>query len=375
MSTSTSLISASSERRPEGRWAALLGSLLIVFVLSVAVWWLTKVFPTFFSGTVRRTLSSIEFPVYAIALGLLANAILTVLGWRERLAAAFRTELFLKTGVILLGAGLNLFDLLKIGIGGIIQAILLITSVFFTAWFLGGAFKLERHLRALIAASVSICGVSAAIAAAAAVQARREQLGYVASLVIVFSLPLIFLQPLIAHWLQLSQAVAGAWIGGNIDTTAAVTASGAIAGQVALQYATVVKLSQNALIGLIAFLLTLYWITRVERDSGRERPRWSEIFTRFPKFVIGFVLASLVMTVLINLHLLQSSQAILSDLNALRTWFFTLAFVSIGLGFRLEGFREAGLRPVLVYGLATLFNTAFALLLAFLIFGVFAFHS
>ncbi|MBX5451290.1 MAG: putative sulfate exporter family transporter [Thermogemmatispora sp.] len=357
------------------QWPTLLASLFIVFVLSVAVWWLTKVFPTFFSGTLRRTLNSIEFPVYAIALGLLANGLLTLLGWRERLAAAFRTELFLKTGVILLGAGLNLFDLLKIGLGGIIQAVILISSVFFTAWFLGGAFKLERHLRALIAASVSICGVSAAIAAAAAVQAKREQLGYVASLVIVFSLPLIFLQPLIAHWLQLSQAVAGAWIGGNIDTTAAVTASGAIAGQVALQYATVVKLSQNALIGLIAFLLTLYWITRVERDSGRERPRWSEIFTRFPKFVIGFILASLTMTVLLNLHWLQGSQAILNDLNALRTWFFTLAFVSIGLGFRLEGFKEAGLRPVLVYGLATLFNTALALLLAFLIFGVFAFHS
>ncbi len=369
---STSAMSESGARRPGSAGLELLASLLIVFVLGAAVWWLTKQFPNFFSGNLKRTLSTIEFPVYAITLGLLANVLLHLVGWPERLAGAFRTELFLKTGVILLGAGLNLLDLLKIGVGGILQAFILITSVFFFAWFLGGFLKLEGHLRALIAASVSICGVSAAIAAAAAVQARREQLGYVASLVIVFSLPLIFLQPLIAGWLHLSQAVAGAWIGGNIDTSAAVAASGAIAGPVALNYATVVKLSQNALIGVIAFLLTLYWITRVERERSRARPRWSEIFTRFPKFVIGFVVASVIMTVLIDLGLLASNKAILSDITALRTWLFTFAFVSIGLSFRIEGFREAGIRPVLVYGAATLFNTLLALLVAFLIFEVFA---
>jgi uncharacterized membrane protein YadS len=96
-----------------------------------------------------------------------------------------------------------------------------------------------------------ICGVSASIAAGAAVQAKREQLAYVGGLVVIFALPLIFLQPLIAHVLNLSQPVAGAWIGGSIDTSAAVAASGAIAGNVALVYATSVKLVQSAFIGLV----------------------------------------------------------------------------------------------------------------------------
>lgn len=365
--------------RPEGLRAGrvfeVLFSWALVFGLALAVWWLTKELPKQFTGDFSRTLRTIEFPVYAIALGLLANLVLSIAGWRDRLAGAFRTELFLKTGVILLGAGLNLTDLLRIGIGGLLQAAILITSVFFLTWYLGGVFKLEQHLRALIAASVSICGVSAAIAAAGAVQAKKEQLGYVASLVIVFSLPLIFLQPALVSLLGLSQPVAGAWIGGNIDTSAAVAASGTIVGGEALKYATVVKLSQNALMGLIAFLLALYWITQVEKDSRRERPRFSELFTRFPKFVIGFILASLVMTILINNNLLGSareSAAIVADINALRTWLFTLAFVSIGLEFRVSGFKQAGWRPLTVYGIATVANTVIALVIAYLIFGVFA---
>lgn len=352
-------------------------SLIIVFLLSLGVWWLTKIFPTLFKGDLNKALKTIEFPVYAILLGLIANVVLGLIGWRERLAAAFRTELFLKTGIVLLGASLNLVDLVKIGIGGVVQALILITSVFFLAWYLAGLFKLDQHLRALIAASVSICGVSAAIAAAGAVQAKREELGYVASLVIVFSLPLIFLQPLLANWLGLSQPVAGAWIGGNIDTSAAVAASGTLAGTVALTYATVVKLTQNALIGVIAFLLALYWITRVEKDSTRERPRWSELYTRFPKFVLGFVLASVIVTLLINFGALGSSKqaaTVVADLSALRTWFFTLAFVSIGLQFRVEGFKQAGWRPVLVYGLATIGNTIIALIVAYIIFGLLAPH-
>ena len=81
---------------------------------------------------------------------------------------------------------------------------------------------------------MSICGISAAIAAAGAVQAKREQLAYTASMVVVFALPSIFLLPLAASALGLAQPVAGAWIGGNIDTTAAVSAAGAIAGEEAL---------------------------------------------------------------------------------------------------------------------------------------------
>ena len=102
---------------------------------------------------------------------------------------------------------------------------------------------------------MSICGVNAAIAAAGAVQDKREQLAYAASLVIAFALPSIFLLPWLSDLLGLSDAVAGAWIGGNIDTTAAIAASGAIAGESALQIVTIVKTTPNALIGVVAIAL------------------------------------------------------------------------------------------------------------------------
>jgi uncharacterized membrane protein YadS len=139
-----------------------------------------------------------------------------------------------------------------------------------------------------------------------------------------------------------------------------------------------VKLVQSAFIGLVAFLLTIYWITRVEKDSTRERPAASEIFTRFPKFVIGFLLASIVVTLLASNHLLGSSThttAVYADITSLRVWFFTLAFVSIGLSFKVAGLRQAGWRPVVVFGLGVIFNALIALLVAYVLFGVLAIGS
>ncbi|SUB48141.1 Uncharacterised protein [Nocardia brasiliensis] len=149
--------------------------------------------------------------------------------------------------------------------------------VFGFTWWLGGRLGLDDKLRALLSSAVSICGVSAAIAAAGAVQARREQIAYAASLVIIFALPSIFLLPWLADVLGLSDAVAGAWIGGNIDTTAAVAASGAIAGEQALQIATIVKTTQHALIGLIPVRAPGCGGSRLPRPAYS--PRLHEMFT------------------------------------------------------------------------------------------------
>jgi len=149
----------------------------------------------------------------------------------------------------------------------------------------GGAATVK--LRALLASAVSICGVSAATSAAGAVQARREQLAYAASLVIVFALPSIFILPWLAGVLNLSPAVTGAWIGGNIDTTAAVAAAGSIAGEDILALATIVKSTQNVLIGVVAIALTAYFTFKIERRPDAKAPGAGEIWRRFPKFVLG----------------------------------------------------------------------------------------
>ena len=278
---------------------------------------------------------SIEFPVYAIALGLLGNFVLSKLALRDALSQGFRTEFFIKTGLVLLGASINLKVLVTAAGPAIIQALLLITIVFGFTWWLGGRLGLDDKLRALLASAVSICGVSAAIAAAGAVQAKKEQLAYAASLVIAFALPSIFLLPWLADVLNLSDAVAGAWIGGNIDTTAAVAAAGAIAGEDALQIATIVKTTQNALIGVVAIALTAYFALKVERKSADEaRPTIGQFWERFPKFVLGFIAASIIGTLYLQWG---GDKAAITTVNDLRTWFLIFAFVVDRSGVFAEG--------------------------------------
>ena len=351
-------------------WVRAAVSLLIVLALAWITRFLDANVPKWLPG--QDWVKSIEFPVYAILVGLAGGAVLRMLGLLERLDMAFRTEFFIKTGLVLLGASINLAVIARAAGPAIAQSTILITCVFLATWFLAGFMGLDQKLRALLAASVSICGVSAAIAAAGAVAAKKEQLAYVASLVIVFALPSIFIQPWMAQQLGLSQSIAGAWIGGNIDTTAAVAAAGSIVGDDALKIATIVKTTQNALMGVVAFALAAYWVYRVDKTPGASVSP-STLWTRFPKFILGFIAASAIATWYINTAVDQTAanETVKIAGNDLRIWFFTLAFVCIGLEFRVTSLREAGVRPVIVFAGATILNLALALVLASIFFADF----
>ncbi|WP_410813955.1 YeiH family protein [Micromonospora sp. 067-2] len=350
-------------------WPWIVVGLALVLVLAFLTKFLDKNVPGWLADTdLSRVAKSIEYPIYAIVIGLLGNVVITVTGLRDRLAPAFRTEFFIKTGLVLLGVSINLSLLVTAAGPAIVQALLLITTVFLFTWWLGGVLKLDDKLRALLSSAVSICGVSAAIAAAGAVKAKREQLAYAASLVILFALPSIFLLPWLADVFGLSPAVAGAWIGGNIDTTAAVTAAGTLAGDDALKIATIVKVTQNALIGVVAVALTAYFAYKVERSTTSARPRPIELWRRFPKFVIGFIAASVLGTIFANSVSKADNAATQAVATNLRTWFLILAFVSIGLEFRVRSLREAGWRPIVVFASATVVNIVVALALAAILF-------
>ncbi|WP_433221106.1 YeiH family protein [Dactylosporangium sp. CS-047395] len=294
-----------------------------------------------------------------------------MLGIRDKVAGAFRTEFFIKTGLVLLGASINISLIWQAAGPSIVQALLLIASVFLFAWWLGGVFGLDSKLRALLSSAVSICGISAAIAAAGAVKATKEQLAYAASLVIAFALPSIFILPWLADAFGLSDPVAGAWIGGNIDTTAAVTAAGALAGEDVLKIATIVKTTQNALIGVVAVALSAYFAFRVERDPGVRRPGLRTLWDRFPKFVLAFVAASAIGTWYANAVSAAEAKTTIGVVNDWRIWFLVLAFISIGLEFRVKALREAGWRPITVFAGATVANLAVGLALASLLFANF----
>lgn len=370
---------AGAERAPSGAAPAWLWTtigLAVVLGLASTTRFLESWVPSTAEGTALGGFAeAVEYPVYAIVLGLTGNLVLSLTGLRDRLAPAFKTEFFIKTGLVLLGSTV-LFDVIIRAAGpAVLQALFLVAGVFLFAWWIGGLLGLDDRLRALLASAVSICGVSAAIAAAGAAQAKKEQLAYVASLVILFAVPSIFLLPWLVEVMGLDNAQAGAWIGGNIDTTAAVAASGAIVGEEALQIASIVKATQNVLMGVVAVALTAYFAFKVAPAEGQgsaERPGLRTLWDRFPKFVLGFLVASVAATLWANSGP-TDAEAGLDTASALRDWFLIAAFTSIGLEFKLGSLREAGWRPIGVFAAATVFNLLLGLALAVVLFQGFVF--
>lgn len=344
---------------PPSRWIHLTAGPVISLGLAVAAWRLTQLvnpleLPFGISGKV------FEYPLWAALLGLTGNLVLRALTVHDRVRPGIRTELYLKIGLVLMGAGVNLRLVISAASGAVLQSLIMIASVFFFCWWLSGLFKLDDRLRAVMSSAVSICGVSAAIAAAGSVVAKKEQVTYVTTLVILVALPLMVLSPILAGALNLPESVAGAWFGGNIDTTAAVVGAGTLYGDQAQKIATIVKSTQNTLIGLVAFLLALYFASRDPSSKGR--PSLRIIWDRFPKFVLGFIAAS----ILFSIGMIDGGKG--SAIEALKNWAFTLAFVSMGLDLSFAEFRRMGWQPVAVFLITTLFNTILALAVSFLIF-------
>lgn len=351
------------------RPAPLIAGVAVVLFGGVITRILTENVPEWSEGTPLESLGgAIEYPVCAIAIGLILNFVLSAAGVRQAWSSGFRTEFFIKTGLVLLGATVVLSAVIRAAGPAILQALLLITGVFFFTWWLGGKFGLDDRLRALLSSAVSICGVSAAIAAAGAVKAKKEDLAYTASLVIIFALPSIFLLPWLAALIGLTPEVTGAWIGGNIDTTAAVSAAGAVAGEEALQIASIVKMTQNALIGFVAVALTAWFAIKVEKTPGSSRLTAKQFWDRFPKFVLGFLAASIIATIAAEFISEARMDSFDSVVKGFRDYFLILAFVSIGLEFKVGSLKQAGAKPIAVFAAATVFNILLALGLASFLF-------
>lgn len=340
----------------------LVGLAIVVALSFLARWFKLQVYGVedlFGWGVPGKVL---EYPLWAALLGLIFNPILKGLKIFDFAKSGFRTELFLKIGLVLLGAGVSFKVIVTAAGGAILQGIIMVASVYFFSWWLGGKFGLSDSLRAVMSTAVSICGVSAAIAAAGSVLAKKEEITYVTALVIITALPLMIIAPLIAEAMNMPEPIAGAWFGGNVDTTAAVVGAGTIYGETAQQIASIVKQTQNALIGVVAFLLALYFTTVVE--GKKEKPSAGIIWQRFPKFVLGFIVTSLIFTFgFIDKDVAGKAIAGMKD------WAFCFAFVCMGLELSVSGMKKMGWAPVIVYLIVTVFNTVLALGVAWLIFG------
>lgn len=315
---------------------------------------------------------NLEYALWALLVGLLIS---NTVGTPGFLKPAVLTEFYIKTGLVMLGAEVLMSRLMALGIPGVAVAWVVTPIVLISTYIFGQkVLKIEsRSLNMVICADMSVCGVSAAIATAAACKAKKEELSLAIGLSLSFTVVMMVLMPAFIKWVGMDEVIGGAWMGGTIDATGAVAAAGAALGDRALEVAATVKMIQNILIGVTAFGVAVYWTTVVEREQSDVKPSLMEIWTRFPKFVLGFVLLSVVFS-LIHAYVPggpELTEATFSgSTKTLRGWFFCLAFVSIGLDtnfFQLLPFFKGG-KPLILYSCGQSLNLCLTLLMAWLAF-------
>lgn len=344
---------------------AFLAGFVPVFLLSLLAYLLSE-------QTVIKHYG-LEYALWALFIGLLiSNTVGTPSAWRP----AVRTELYMKIGLVLLGAEVLFGKLLALGLPGVCVAWVVTPIVLITTfWFGQKILKMESaSFNMVISADMSVCGVSAAIATASACNAKKEELSTAIGISLAFTVVMMVVLPQVIKALGIDPIVGGAWIGGTIDSTGAVGAAGAMLGKEAEVVATTIKMIQNILIGVVAFFVAVYWVTYVERTPDR-KPEVMEIWRRFPKFILGFLAASVVMSVLSDG--LSGGDGVVKAVidgstKTLRGWCFCLAFVSIGLEteFRkLMRFFQGG-KPVVLYVCGQSLNLALTLLMSWLMFEV-----
>ena len=315
--------------------------------------------------------AGVGYAFWALLLGLLIS---NTAGTPEWLMPALRSELYIKTGLVLLGAEILFNRILQLGSAGLFVAWLVTPVVIIFMWYLGTrVLKIASpSLVIVIAAATSVCGVSAAIATAAAARAKKDELTLAVGMTLIFTVVMMILMPIGIQSVGIDPIVGAAWIGGTVDATGAVVAAGAMLGEEAGQVAAVVKMIQNILIGVIAFFVAVYWVTNIEKSSNGDKPAITEIWTRFPKFILGFIGTSLLFSfVLTPAFGDENVSEIINFTSDFRGWFFCLAFASIGLesNFRTLTRQVQGGRPITLYLVGQTFNVVLTLAVAYLAFG------
>jgi len=308
-----------------------------------------------------------EYVLWALFIGLFISNVLKTPEWMK---PSIMTEFFIKIGLVCMGAEIMFSIVIKAGAVGLAQAVLVVVGVWFVTYWICRKFGLSERFSSIIATGNSICGVSASIAAGGAVQGDPKEVSYIVAWLMICAVLLIVIMPPMAKWLNLPSNMAGAWIGGVIDNTGAVVAAGEVLGKkAALQSAALVKMAQNVLIGFVAFLLAIWATLSLEKKSSAERPSLAEVWFRFPKFIIGFVVSSIVISFVVEASMGEKAAKSISGLcQSYRTWFFAICFVCIGLETRVKDLvAVGGGRPAIAYFIAQGFNIIWTLIIVYIL--------
>jgi uncharacterized integral membrane protein (TIGR00698 family) len=341
---------------------ALMGQPVGLFITGFPFVFLISWLALFLAGNYSIHEYGLEYVLFCLVIGLLVS---NTVGVPEWMMPAVKTEFYIKTGLVILGARVLFGVIMKAGFLGMIQALAVVTVVWYGCWWLCKKLGIDDDFAAMLSSSVSICGVSAAIATAGAVKGDPKKLSYVTSIVLVCAVPMMVLMPIISKAVNMPDAVAGAWLGGTLDTSGSVVAAGALISDLAMKVGVTVKMSQNVLIGVAAFILSVVWT--MKGAAVGEKPSLLEIWYRFPKFVLGFLASSLLFSFALSEATIK---AIGRPLQNLEVWWFALAFTSIGLETRFMDLAKlGGGRPALAFMVAQGFNVIWTLILAYLLFG------
>ena len=362
---------------------AAMGKPFIKFFIGFAFVFVVAVIAYIASSQATMKHYGIGYAAWAIFFGMLIS---NTVGTPQWAMPAVQTEYYIKTGLVLLGAKILFEKIIVIGTAGIFVAWVVTPTVWLvTYWFGQKIVKIpSKRLNATICSDMSVCGVSAAIATAAACKAKKEELTLSVGLSLIFTSIMMIIMPIIIKGTfpaDKQLILGGAWMGGTIDATGAVAAAGAFLGEKALYVAATIKMIQNVLIGVIAFFVAIYFTTRVEVAETGQKVGAMEIWYRFPKFVLGFIGASIIFSVIYTVFNNQIGglgsamidQGVVKGMaDHFRGWFFCLSFVSIGLATNFRELREhfTGGKPLILYVCGQGFNLALTLVVAYIMFYV-----
>jgi len=320
-----------------GRVLALVPGVLLLALVGYAGKFLEQ-FIARYGKAHHLVLPNIEYVLWAILIGLVISNTVGV-------PAAFRAgvatyEFWLKIGIVLLGARFLVGDVLRLG--GVSLALVIIEIALSLAFMtvLGRTFKLRPKLITLLAVGSSICGVSAIIATQGAIDADDEDSSYAIAAILALGAISLFLFPLIGHGLHLTDRGYGLWAGLAVDNTAEASAAGALYSDAAGKVAVLAKTCRNAMIGFVVLVYAIYWAGKGQ--AARVENKAAFLWNKFPKFVLGFLLISL----LASTGFFTRPQ--ITAIGNLSRWAFLLTFAGVGLRTNLRELGKQGARPFLV---------------------------
>jgi len=294
---------------------------------------------------------NIEYVLWAILLGLLIS---NTIGVPEIFRTGVATyEFWLKAGIVLLGSRFLLGDILKLGGVSLLLVAIEITGAIAFMTFLGRVFHLRPKLTSLLAVGSAVCGVSAIIAAQGAIEADEEDSSFSIAAILALGALALFVFPLIGHTLHLGDRAYGIWAGLAVDNTAEATAAGALYSDAAGKLAVLVKSTRNAMIGFVVLAYAIYWASQGQAKTVRNKAAF--LWQKFPKFVLGFLLIS----VLATYQFFNKNQV--GALANLSRWAFLLTFAGVGLRTNFRDMRKQGLRPFAVGAIGEVVIAAFTL--------------